>query len=494
MLIIQSLFSRLRNIQTGNRGRIVIPASAPQGSGVRLDNDWLFVQQNGGKLDAPNFRASTSSFFGLSSDPSSLSYSSSGKRQVGLCFPCCRYQNQYDLRFSSAQQIMPFTFPTARSYFMSNNEKCLFHASVTLALFLAPLDVRGEVDLVGQLADVDLEPVLDLVERLGVGLVRHEGDGQALGAEASRPRHSVQVGVGVLGHVVVEDDVDALDVHAAPEEVRRHQDPLLEVLELLVAGEPLLLVHAAVDGDGREVLLDQQLRKGHAPLHAFHEDNHLVELEGVEELEELPVLLRVLELDVVLLQPVQRQLGLVVHVHLHRILHELLADGADVLAEGGAEHHDLLLVRRRTEDLLHVAPHVELLEHFVALVEDEVLEVLEVELLAPDQRQDPAGSADDDVRAVGLEHLLVLGDRQATEEHSGLDAGHVLGEPLVLFADLEGELPGVAHDEHGDLSVLRLDLLQGGQHEDGRLAHPGLGLAQDVHAEHGLRDALVLHL
>merc|ERR1719237_670397 len=99
MLIIQSLFSRLRNIQTRNRGRIVIPASAPQGSDARLDNDWLFVQQNGGKLDAPNFRASTSSFFGLSSDPSSLSYSSSGKRQVGLCFPCCRYQNQYDLRF-----------------------------------------------------------------------------------------------------------------------------------------------------------------------------------------------------------------------------------------------------------------------------------------------------------------------------------------------------------------------------------------------------------
>ena len=63
----------------------------------------------------------------------------------------------------------------------------------------------------------------------------------------------------------------------------------------------------------------------------------------------------------------------------------------------------------------------ELLEHFVALVEDEVLEVLEVELLAPDQRQDPAGSADDDVRAVGLEHLLVLGDRQAAEKHSGLE-------------------------------------------------------------------------
>ena len=84
----------------------------------------------------------------------------------------------------------------------------------------------------------------------------------------------------------------------------------------------------------------------------------LVELERIQQLEELAVLLRVLQLDVVLLQPVQCQLGLVVDVDLHGILHELLADTPDVLAECGAEHHDLLLVRRRTEDLLHVASHV----------------------------------------------------------------------------------------------------------------------------------------
>jgi hypothetical protein len=34
-------------------------------------------------------------------------------------------------------------------------------------------------------------------------------------------------------------------------------------------------------------------------------------------------------------------------------LHELLADGANILAEGGGEHHHLLLVRRRAEYLLH---------------------------------------------------------------------------------------------------------------------------------------------
>ena len=45
---------------------------------------------------------------------------------------------------------------------------------------LATLDVGGEVDLVGQLRDVDLEAVLYLVQDLGVALVRDEGDGEAL--------------------------------------------------------------------------------------------------------------------------------------------------------------------------------------------------------------------------------------------------------------------------------------------------------------------------
>merc|ERR1719323_656550 len=78
------------------------------------------------------------------------------------------------------------------------------------------------------------------------------------------------------------------------------QNPLLEDLELLVPGEPLLLAHAPVDGDGREVLLNQQLGQCHAPLHRLDEDHHLVELQHIQELKELAVLLRVLQLDVVL--------------------------------------------------------------------------------------------------------------------------------------------------------------------------------------------------
>jgi len=101
-------------------------------------------------------------------------------------------------------------------------------------------------------------------------------------------------------------------------------------------------------------------------------------------------------------------------------LHELLADGPDVLRECGREHHDLLLVWGRSEDLLNVATHVKLLQHLVALVENEMLHVLQAQLLALDESEQTTWSSDDDVRAVGFQNLLVLGDGQTSEENADL--------------------------------------------------------------------------
>ena len=50
---------------------------------------------------------------------------------------------------------------------------------------LTPFNVAAEIDLVRQLSDVHLEPVLDLVEDLGVSFIADEGDGQTLGAEST---------------------------------------------------------------------------------------------------------------------------------------------------------------------------------------------------------------------------------------------------------------------------------------------------------------------
>ena len=49
--------------------------------------------------------------------------------------------------------------------------------------------------------------------------------------------YSVQVGVRVLRHVVVEDYVDPFDVHASSKEIRSHQDSLAKALERLVLGK-----------------------------------------------------------------------------------------------------------------------------------------------------------------------------------------------------------------------------------------------------------------
>ena len=194
-----------------------------------------------------------------------------------------------------------------------------------------------------------------------------------------------------------------------------------------------------------------------------------------------------------LLQPVKRQLR-VVDVDLHGVLHELLAHGAHVGRERRGEHHHLLLVRRVLEDLLHVLAHVELLEHLVALVEDEVLDVRRDEVAVADQLEHAAGRAHDDVRRLRLEDALVLRGGHAAVEDLGLHVGQVAREALELVGDLVGELARVAQDDGADLRLLGLELVQRGEHEDCGLAHARLGLAEHVHPEDRLRYALVLHL
>ena len=78
-------------------------------------------------------------------------------------------------------------------------------------------------------------------------------------------------------------------------------------------------------------------------------------------------------------------------------------------------------------------------------VQDKVLDVLGVECLVLDQHQDPPWGTDHDVRAVVLQHLLVLLDADTTKEDRDLDIVKVLAETLVLLVNLEGQLPRGVH-------------------------------------------------
>mmetsp|Transcript_110391 Transcript_110391/g.216445 ORF Transcript_110391/g.216445 Transcript_110391/m.216445 type:complete len:296 (-) Transcript_110391:322-1209(-) len=293
----------------------------------------------------------------------------------------------------------------------------------------------------------------------------------------------MQVGVAILGHVVIDDDIDPLDVDAAAEQVRCDQNPFLELLELLVPGNPLLLRQARVDRDRREVALNEELVQRHGTLHGLHKDHYLVELQSVEAVVQLPVLLLFGQLHVVLQQTVQCQLGLLVHPDLVRSLHKLLAQRPRLGAHGRAEHHHLLLLRRADEDLLDVLPHVQLVQALVALVQHKVRELVQLQILLPEEPQHTSGRADEDVRATLLQHFPVLLDRHTAVDDSGLDLSEVLREAVELMLDLVCQFAGVADHQCLDRLLRGIELLQAGEDEHRGLAHARLRLAEDVRAQ-----------
>lgn len=304
----------------------------------------------------------------------------------------------------------------------------------------------------------------------------------------------MEVLVGLSRQIVVDGQVDSLDIDTSAENISRHTDSLLELLELLVSGNSLLLGDTRVHSSAGEAVSVEDLRQTVGSRGGLDENNHLVELEVVEQIAELSVLGLLVNVDKVLLQTVQSELSFVVNENLQRRGHELLADGSDLLRKSGGEHHDLLLSGSDSEDLLHVSSHINLVEHLVTLVNNESLDVAETEVLVSDEGMKSTGSGDNHVRRglLVLDQLNVLLDGGSSVENGGLDVGQVLGESGVLVHDLVGQLSGVTENDNRALAGNGLELLESGQDEDGGFTHTGLGLAENVSAKDGLGDADLL--
>lgn len=168
----------------------------------------------------------------------------------------------------------------------------------------------------------------------------------------------MKVGVSITWKIVVDSQVDTLNVDTTSENIGGDTDTLVELLELLITLDALLLTDTGVDSDGWEVALAKELVELSSTKSGLDEDDDLVELHLVEELVELAVLLLLIELDVVLLETVKGELGIIIDVDLKWVLHELLANWADLGGERGGKHHDLLLCWGGAEDLLNIAAHI----------------------------------------------------------------------------------------------------------------------------------------
>mmetsp|Transcript_69783 Transcript_69783/g.202256 ORF Transcript_69783/g.202256 Transcript_69783/m.202256 type:complete len:241 (+) Transcript_69783:544-1266(+) len=238
-----------------------------------------------------------------------------------------------------------------------------------------------------------------------------------------------------------------------------------------------------MDCDRWKVALHEQLVQRHGTLHGFHEDDHLVELQRVEAVVQFAVLFLLGELYIVLQKSVQCELRFLVNTDLVRVLHKLLAQRPNLGAHGRAEHHHLLLLRRADEDLLDVLPHVQLVQALVALVQHKVRELVQLQILLPEEPQHTSGRADEDVRATLLQHFPVLLDRHTAVDDSGLDLSEVLREAVELMLDLVCQFAGVADHQCLDRLLRGIELLQAGEDEHRGLAHARLRLAEDVRAQ-----------
>ena len=76
---------------------------------------------------------------------------------------------------------------------------------------------------------------------------------------------------------------------------------------------PLLLVDTRVNCNAGEVAVDEDIVELGTPNCAPHEDDDLIEGESVEEVIQLSIFLRLAKFDVVLVQTVKSQLGLIIN-------------------------------------------------------------------------------------------------------------------------------------------------------------------------------------
>ena len=153
--------------------------------------------------------------------------------------------------------------------------------------------------------------------------------------------------------------------------------------------------------------------------------------------------------------------------------------------------------RRKEEEEIkaEAGQHTNLIKHLVALVEDKVLDVLELQGTLLDESKDTTRGADQDVGAELLvaENVLISLDGHTTVEHLRANLGKVLAEASVIVLDLESELTSVAEDNDSNLAGSGLDLLERREDKDSSLSHTRLGLAQNVHTQNRLGDALLLN-
>ena len=274
----------------------------------------------------------------------------------------------------------------------------------------------------------------------------HDAYRGALLAGTARAAAAVGVVLHVVGHTVVDDVRQVVDVEPAGRHVGGHEQLYPVLAEALHGEVALLLAEVAVQGVGVVSVAYEPV--GHLlRLHACAAEDDGIDagivvhhaLQG-----QVLVLGRHHVVDVV------HVLGaLVAAAYLYRVgvAQVLLGDALDFAAHGGREEQRAVLLGHALEYGVKVFLETHR-EHLVGLVEHQVAHVVEHGHLATVHQVDQsAGRGNDDVHPAAQGANLGL-DVGAAVDGQDAHLGHVLGKALQVVGYLQAQLARGTEDEH----------------------------------------------
>jgi len=358
---------------------------------------------------------------------------------------------------------------------------------------------RGDQEVVGDRQDPDLVADEGLDLRQGIDeLLAGQTDRLAARPGPRGAADPMDIVLGVLGQVIVENVGHVGDVQAACGDVGRHQEREIALSE--TGDEPLAfsLRHIA----GHEARLEpgpgQPLGDVFRGALGVDEDQGARLGERAQEVPEQGQLLAALYVIEPLADLVDRHLFRFDGDHL-RVVHVLVGELVHAAGQGRGKQHGQALFRFRhaAQEIAQIADEPQI-EHAVRLIDHRDLDGVQVQGPLFEVVDEPPGRSDQEIDA-GQEHVALFLVIDASVHQTHTDTGELTECDGVLM-DLDGQLTSRGDDDGtgragpalGSAGTVE-EPLTSGQHERGGLAGAGLGLARDVLAGEEQRQGLSLN-
>jgi hypothetical protein len=348
---------------------------------------------------------------------------------------------------------------------------------------------RGWRTVVGaQALHLDAEGALEL-EEFGALFSCEKRGGYAVFSGAAGAAYAVDEVLGNLGQVEIDDLRDVLDVDAARGDVGGDQDAVAPLLESSEGGVPLGLRAVAVNHGGGEAVAIEIFADTIGGAFGAGEHEAATGFLGKQAVERLllPIGGNLESLHANILRGLQNGTERKAHGIPHVVLHEMHDGGFQCCRET----HGLAFFRQNRGNSANgwEKAHV---EHAVSFVENEDAKILEVEKPAVQEILEPAGSGDDEARALANGAKLCAFGESADYACRWLKLS--AAEQVVLLDDLHGEFAGRNEDQRGDPGRIALEqALHHGDQKRQRFAGSGLRRGENILALERLRDSGGLH-